>query len=132
MIFPKVPTGGATFLFMYANNDTMSTIGVVWTGGGWFVHDSVTGDQTQIDPRTDAWNHVALDVTFAQSGGAGMIEFDYVDSNGAKQAAKLSKSTLGTTTATVTSINCGAGIAPFSGVFAPMKMTMDDVVFEPF
>jgi hypothetical protein len=131
VIFPKAPTGGATFLFMYPNTDSQNGIGIVWSNG-WYVRDSLTDDQIQIDPRTDAWNHVKLDILFAQSGGTGVIEFDYTDSNGTLQKPKLSKSTLGGAIPAITAITFGIGITPFGATTAPMKLFIDDVVFSPF
>ena len=131
VIFPKVLTGAASFLFMYANSDVNNGLGVVYTGS-WLVHDGVTNDDVNIDPKTGEWNHVAFDVTFAQADNVGVISFTYTDSGGNVQTAKLSKSTLGGGVPTVSSLNFGVGVLPFGTTSGPMTMYIDDIVFSPF
>jgi len=132
VILPKNPTGSAAFLFMYPNTDAMHGVGLVWSGGTWLVHNAVTNDDNTISPRTDAWNHIALDVKFSASGGTGMIELDYIDANGKPQTSTMPHTTLSGTVPTVSSITFGAGVIPTGGTSGPMTMHIDDVVFEPF
>ncbi len=132
VIFPKTLTGAATFLFMYPNTDVNDGVGVIYTGS-WLLHDGVTNDDVSLEPKTGEWNHVALDVTFAQSDNIGALAFTYTDKNGQLQTAKLSKSTLDAgVVPTVSAINFGAGVLPFGTTSGPMVMHIDDVIFSPF
>jgi hypothetical protein len=129
VIFPKVPSGSVSFLFVYPNTDATNGIGVVWSGGSWFVHDAVTNDDAPVSPRTDTWNHVALDVTFSESNQTNNVQFFYTDTNGQPQVAKLSKSTLASA-ALVSNITFGVGVMPIGTTSGPMLMHLDDVVFS--
>jgi hypothetical protein len=130
MMLPKNVTGGSTFLVLYANSDASgSGVALEWNGQ-WVVRIRASATPpTPINPHTDVWNHVVLDVTF--SATLGKVEIDYNDPNDQKQVVELQGNTLPTTGATIAQFAFNAGIVPFASISSGMTTYLDNVVFTP-
>lgn len=134
ILLPKPPTGPSFFLYLYAGTDFSQGLGFEFQNGNWLLRNHITNDEVTLQPlpRTGAWNHVALDVTFSTSGNVGKSELDYVDESGTKQVATLQKETLSGGTTTYSQITFVAGVGTSGLTNGSMSVFLDDVVFSPF